>query len=109
MTIFAQEGQAGGDHRRGQFLAGRDAQALVVVIGAMALFGGVEVVGDGIEHHARHKLAFALQPDGDGEVRNAVHEVGGAVDRIDDEAVGGIGALQHAAFLAQETVAGAGP
>ena len=35
----------------------------------------------------------------------AVQEVGGAVERIDDEAVGLVGALDHAAFLDQEAIA----
>ena len=74
----------------------------------MALFGGEEIVGDGIVDQARHHLAFALQPDGNGEVRNAVHKIGGAIDRIDDEAVGTVGALHRAAFLAQKAITGAG-
>ena len=72
----------------------------------MAFLGGEEIVGDGIVDHARHHLAFALQPDGDGEMRNAMHEIGGAVDRIDDEAVGLVGAFDRAAFLAQKAIAG---
>lgn len=37
-----------------------------------------------------------------------MQEVGGAVQRIDDPGVGLVGALDHAALLAQEAVAGAG-
>ena len=74
----------------------------------MAFLGAEQLVGDGIVDDAGHQLAFALQRDGDGEMRHAVHEVGGAVDGIDDEAVGLVLAFDHAAFLAQEAVAGPG-
>jgi len=37
-----------------------------------------------------------------------MHEISGAVDGIDDEAVIGIGALHHAGLLGQEAVAGTG-
>ena len=40
-------------------------------------------------------------------MRNAVHEVRGAVERIDHPGVGLVGALVAAAFLAEEAVAGA--
>ena len=39
---------------------------------------------------------------------DAVHEIGGAVDGVDDEAVGLVLALSAAAFLAQEAIAGTG-
>ena len=42
------------------------------------------------------------------KMRNAVQEIGGAVERIDDEAVGAVGALDLAALLHQEAVAGPG-
>ena len=48
--------------------------------------------------------ALALQADRDRELRNAVQEVGGAVERIDDPGVGLVGALAIAAFLADEAV-----
>jgi hypothetical protein len=43
-----------------------------------------------------------------GAMRHGVHEIGGAVDRVDDPQVGLVGPLDHAALLAQEAVAGAG-
>ena len=43
------------------------------------------------------------------KMRNAVQEVRGAVDRIDDEAVGFVGPVADARFLAQEGVAGPRP
>ena len=50
--------------------------------------------------------ALALERDRDGELRNAVQEIGGAVERIDDPGVGLVGALALAAFLAEKAVAG---
>ena len=87
-------------------LARGDAQALVVEKGAVTLLGHEHLVGDRIEDDGRDELAFALQRDGDGEMRNAVQEVGGAVERIDDEAVGFVGPFDDARFLDQEGVAG---
>ena len=49
---------------------------------------------------------FALERDGDREMRNAVQEIGGAVERIDDPAMGLVGAGASAAFLAEEAVFG---
>ena len=40
---------------------------------------------------------------------NAVQEIGGAVERIDDPTMGAVGAFDHAALLHEETVAGPGP
>src|SRR3954452_9286703 len=40
-------------------------------------------------------------------MRNAVKEVGGAVERIDDPSVGLVGAFVRATFLVEEAVAGA--
>ena len=45
------------------------------------------------------------QPDGNAELRNAVQEIGGAVERIDDPGVRLVGAFAAAAFLADEAVA----
>jgi hypothetical protein len=56
-----------------------------------------------------HDLALALQRDGDGKERQPVQEVGGAVERVDDPAVRLVGALDVAALLHDETVAGARP
>ena len=72
----------------------------------MAFFRREKIIGDGIEHHRRHQLPLALQPDGDGEMRNAVHEVGGAVYGIDDETMRAVLAFDRAGFLGQEAIAG---
>ena len=88
------------------FLRAGDAQALVVEEGALALLGQEQSSLAGIVDHAGDDLALALQGDGDREVRDAVQEVGGAVERIDDPGVGLVGALDLAALFAEEAVAG---
>ncbi len=98
--------QAAGDHRLVELLARGDAHALVVEVRALALLGEEQVVIGRIVDEARDQLAFALKPDRHGEMRNAVQEVGGAVERIDDPDIGLVGAFARAAFLADEAVAG---
>ena len=83
-----------------------DAQAAVVEEGAAAALGGVELVHGRIVDHAGDDLALPLQRDRDREDRDAVQEVGGAVERIDDPAVLVVLAGDHAALLHQEAVAG---
>ncbi len=97
---------AGGDHAIGELGPGRDPDAPVVEIGALAALGGKGLVVGRAVDQTRHQLAVALERDRDGEMRDAVQEIGGAVERIDDEAVGAVGALDLAALLEQEAVAG---
>ena len=59
---------------------------LVVEERALAFLGDEQLVGDRIVDEAGDDDAFALERDRDGEMRNAVQEVGGAVERIDDPA-----------------------
>ena len=82
-----------------------DAQPLVVEEGALAALGDEQLVGDRIVDQAGDDRALALERDRDRELRDAVQEVGGAVERIDDPGVGLVGALVPAAFLAEEAVA----
>ena len=98
--------QAAGDHRFGQALAAGDADALVVEEGAFALLGDEQFVDRRIVDQAGDDRAFALERDRDGELRNAVQEIGGAVERIDDPGMALVGAFAAAAFLAEEAVAG---
>ena len=97
-----------GDDRVGEPLARRHPQPLVVEEGALAALGGEQLVVGGIVDDAGDDRAFALERDRDREVRDAVQEVHGAVERIDDPAMGLVGAFARAAFLAEEAVAGAG-
>ena len=99
---------AGGDHGCRELGPGGDPQpAAVVEIGALAALGGEGLLIGGIEDQSRHQLALALERDGDGENRNGVQEVGGAIERIDDPPMRVIGPLDLAALLHQEAVAGA--
>ena len=97
--------QPAGDHRIGEPPPRRHPQPLVVEEGALAALGGEQVVVGGIVDQPGDHGAFALERDRDGEVRDAVQEVRGAVERIDDPGVGLVGALAAAAFLAEEAVA----
>ncbi|CEG09415.1 hypothetical protein BN961_02841 [Afipia felis] len=99
--------QAAGDHAILEFLAGGDAQPRVVEEGALAALGDIEFFIAGIVDHAGDDRALALQGDRDRELRNAVQEVRGAVERVDDPCVALVGALAGAAFLAEEAIAGA--
>src|SRR4051794_15773254 len=98
--------QAAGDHRIGKAFARRYAKPLVVEEGAFAALGGVELIGDRIIDHTGDDRAGALEPDRDGELRNAVKKIGGAVERIDDPGVGRVGTGVVATLLAEKAVAG---
>src|SRR6185369_9963926 len=94
------------DHRVGEPLAPCNAQALIVEKGALAALGGEQVVVRRVVDKAGNDRAFALKRDRDGEVRDAVQEIGGAVERVDDPGMGLVGAVMASAFLAQKAVAG---
>src|SRR5438552_8587341 len=96
--------QAAGDHAFVQLAAAGDAQPLVVEKRALAALGDVQLLIGRIVDHARDDGAFALQPDRDRELRDAVQKVGGAVERVDDPGVALVGALAGAAFLAHKAV-----
>ena len=78
-------------------------------IGALALLRGEGLVVRRVVDEPGDELAVALERDGDGEDGNAVQKVGGAVEGIDDPAMGGIGAFDLAALLHEEAVAGTRP
>ena len=80
------------DHRFGEPAARRDAQPPVVDEGAGALLGPEHLVADRLVDHAGDDLAVALERDRDGEERQAVQEIGGAVERIDDPAMAPVAA-----------------
>ncbi len=82
----------------------RDADTLVVEIRALAALGDEHFVVGRIIDHAGDDGAVALEPDRHREMRNAVQEIGGAVERIDDPAVALVGARERAAFLAEKAV-----
>src|SRR6266702_196735 len=106
VVAAADMGQATGHHAFAELAAAGHPQALVVEEGALAALGDVELVIGGVVDHARDDRALARQPDRDRKLRDAVQEVGGAVERIDDPGVALVAALAHAAFLADEAVTG---
>src|SRR5262245_55176504 len=81
------------------------AQALIVEESALAALGGEQLLVGRVVDDTGHDRPLALERDGDGELRDAVQEVGRAVKRVHDPRVGLVGALAPAAFLAEETVA----
>ena len=105
------ERDAGGEHRILQLAPGGDAQAPLVDEGADALLGPEHLIDRGGVDQAGRKFAAAIrqppfQPDADRPVRNAVQEVGGAVERIDHPAPRPVLRARGAGFLHQEGVAG---
>ena len=98
--------QPAGDDGFGQPLPSGDADALIVEEGALAAFGDEQIVIGGIIDQAGDDRAAALERDRDREVRNAVQEIGRAVERVDDPAMGLVAAFVRAAFLAEEAVIG---
>src|ERR1700728_1310499 len=78
--------------------------ALAVEKGALAALGDKKLVVGRIVDERGDDGAVALERDRDREMRNAVQEIGGAVERIDDPAVALVGAGGGAAFLAEKAV-----
>src|SRR3954447_11012832 len=72
----------------------------------MAAFGAEQLVAQRIEHDAGRQLAMLLERDRDRPVRQAVEEVGGAVERVDDPAVVRRAPGLDAALLHDEPVVG---
>src|SRR5579862_7528661 len=96
--------QAAGDNGFGKIAARGDAKALIVEERALAVLGDEELLVGRIVNEAGNDGAVALERDRDSEVRNAVQEIGGAVERIDDPAMASVGAGAGAAFLAEKAV-----
>ena len=90
---------AGDDHAVGELGPCRDPEAPIVEEGALAALGGEHFVACRIVDEPGDQFAVAFERDRDGEVRNAVQEVGGAVERIDDETMGAVGAFDLAALF----------
>src|SRR5262249_33189253 len=91
-----------------QLATAGNAEAALVDMGALALLRPIELVVDRVVDDAGIGLAVALDADRDREMRNAVQEVEGAVERVDDPAVGGVLAGGSAALLQQQAVVGPG-
>src|SRR4051812_16529765 len=87
--------------------ASLSAQAPIVQKRALAFFGHEHVVDHRIEHDCGDKLPFTLQGNGDGEMRNAVQKIGGAVQRIDNEAVRLVRSVNQTRLFSEDGIAGA--
>ena len=83
-VVVLAEGEAGGDQAFLQAGALGHAQAAVVHVGAAPFGGGEQVVAAGVVNDGLLDLAFDGQRNADAINRQAVDEVGGAVQRIDD-------------------------
>src|SRR6266481_6107967 len=96
--------QAARDHAFAKVAPAGDPQPLIVEEGALATLGDIEVVIGRIVDQAGDHGALALQADRNREVRDAVQEVRGAVERIDDPGVALVVAYAGPAFLADEAI-----
>ncbi len=96
--------QPAGDDRVGEALPSGDADPPVVEESALAALGDEQVVVGGVVGQRRDNRGIAFKRDGDRKVGDAVQEVGGAVERIDDPAMTFVGTGARAAFLAEEAV-----
>jgi hypothetical protein len=73
--------------RRFEFQALADADAAVVQEGAAALAGGEHLVAQRVIDHRLIDLALVGEGNRDGVLREAVDEIGRAVERVDDPLV----------------------
>ena len=92
------------NHAFAELAPAGDAQPLIVEEGALAALGGIEFFVGGIVDHAGDQRVLALQADRNRKMRDAVQEIRGAVERIDDPGVGLVIAHARAAFLADEAI-----
>src|ERR1700730_995980 len=97
--------RAGNDRLR-KLSACSHPQPAIIEKGAFAPLGREQVVAHRIIDDARNDSALPLERDRDRKMRDAVKKIQRAVERIDDPAVGLVGAFMQPAFLSQEAVAG---
>src|SRR5574342_1160991 len=102
MTVVSQPASDDGIR---QTLPRRNADTLLVEKCALAFLGDEHFVVCGIVDQAGHDGAIALERNRDCEMRNAVQEIGGPIERIDDPPMALVAAVAPAAFFAEETVA----
>ena len=77
-------GESDGDQRVFEFVGRRNPDALPVQIGVRSAPGVKQFVPGHFVNHARRQLVFVHQRDADAIRREIVHEIGRAVQRIDD-------------------------
>ena len=73
-----------------------DADAPVVDKRTAATLGCEQLIRDRVVDHAGNDIVTALKADRNGDMRNAVDEIGRTVDRIDDPAMLAIAAVDAA-------------
>ena len=98
-------GKSARNDRLSKPLSRGNANALIVEERAFALLGNEHLLVRRIVDQAGDHGAFALERNRDGEVRDAVQEIGGAIERIDDPRMRLVGAFAAAAFLTEKAVA----
>ena len=77
-------GKAGGDERAVERALLADADAMILAVRAVAARGGEDLLAHRIVDHRVLELPADLAGDRHRERREAVHEVRGAIERIDD-------------------------
>src|SRR5262249_491910 len=82
----------------------RDPQPFFVEESALAALGDEQVIVGRIVDDAGDNRALAFERNRHRKMRDAVEEIGGAVERIDDECMGLVRALAPAAFLAEKAI-----
>src|SRR5580658_1033055 len=97
-------GQAAADDGVAKPTPGGDPDALAVKKGALAALGDKKIVVGRVVGERGDDDAVALKCDRNREMWNAVQEIGGAVERIDDPAVGLVGTFAKSAFLAEKSI-----
>jgi len=98
--------QSGGEQAIAQSGTLGDAQAAIVEKGAGTPFGGEQFIHDRIVDKRSGQLTLALQCDRNGEDRQAMHEVRGSIERVDDPAMLIVGSVDRTGFFHQESVSG---
>lgn len=77
------ERKSGGKDRALEFAAGRNANAPVVEVGSATTAGGEQLVAHRVIDHRMFRAAFHLLRDGNGEMRQAMQVIAGAIKRVD--------------------------
>src|SRR5260221_14412380 len=98
--------QAASNDRIGKPLSSGNPNALFVKERAFAAFGDEHFLVRGIVNKPGHDSVFALECHRNGKMRNAMQEIGGAVERVDNPGMGFVGAFAVAAFFAEKSIAG---
>jgi hypothetical protein len=102
------EWNAGADQRAFEPFALADPNAAAIQLRTATATGGEFFATNRIEHDRMFELAAIFARNRHREMRNAVNEVGGAVERVDDPAIFGIAGATAASFFAEECVIGVG-